>query len=43
MKVIKDKQFYYAVLDGHRIYKSHIELDCIQYIFAKMMERRYLK
>ena len=40
MKVIKEQEFYYVVFEGHKIYKSHIKLDCVQYIFAKTMERR---
>lgn len=43
MKVIKDKEFYYVVLEGRRIFKSHIEIECHQWIFAKSMERRWSK
>lgn len=43
MKVIRDKDYYYVVFEGRRIYKSHIELDCEQWIFAKSIERRWSK
>lgn len=37
MKVVQDKEYFYVVLvhENKRVYKSHLRIDCEQYIFAK--------
>ena len=41
MKIVRDKQYWTVVFEGKVLCKSHIRLDCEQFIFAKIMERRW--
>lgn len=40
MTIVRKLEMYYVMFEGKVMYKSHIKVDCEQYVFAKSIERR---